>query len=113
MFIFHFLQTTIAFLNDTGLVHGAIGPEAIFIDRQGDWKLTGFDSVLEHSQFASTQVLSSQNTNSFSILIFPGRGEPRESYPAALFAAGICQAGALQARARDRRGLVDGWMPHV
>lgn len=40
----HQIAKALHFLNDTqGLVHGNIAPHAIFLDREGDWKLGGFE----------------------------------------------------------------------
>ena len=38
-------QTALAFLSRSGLVHGAVGLDAVFVDPGGEWKLGGLEQV--------------------------------------------------------------------
>ncbi|XP_054664295.1 N-terminal kinase-like protein [Grus americana] len=46
----HQLLTALAFLGGSGLVHHALGADAIFVDPGGDWKLGGLERVAAASE---------------------------------------------------------------
>jgi hypothetical protein len=37
-------------MNERKLVHGNLTVESVFVDRQGDWKLCGFEHITEYQQ---------------------------------------------------------------
>lgn len=41
------LSSCLAFLNDSGLIHGAVSCSSIFITKTGDWKLAGLQNTVE------------------------------------------------------------------
>ncbi|XP_074786274.1 N-terminal kinase-like protein isoform X2 [Athene noctua] len=46
----HQLLTALSFLGDSGLVHHALGLDAVFVDPGGDWKLGGLERVAATSE---------------------------------------------------------------
>jgi len=43
-------------LNDSGLIHANLGVDSVYVDKQGDWKLGGFELITEHSSLANPSV---------------------------------------------------------
>lgn len=51
------LQTAVEWLNSTGKIHGNLLLDSIFVDKEGDWKLGGFEFLTEVSNLQGKVLL--------------------------------------------------------
>jgi SCY1-like protein 1 len=47
----HQVMKAVGFLNDSSIIHGNIGIQSVFVNKQGDWKLGGFELMTEYALF--------------------------------------------------------------